>query len=152
MNKNTIKFIVIAIVIGIIIGKYVFDQTKDEAKSVINNTDNYIYLMQYGVYNDIDNMKSSVENLNNYLYIKEDDGHHVYVGITKNEKNLSKIGDFLGVTENIYNKRVKVNNMEFLESLDQYDALIEQTDDKEVVINAEKQILSKYEELVLQNE
>ena len=108
--------------------------------------------MQYGVYSDIDNLNSSVSNINNYIYVKEDDGYHVYVGISKNEKNLDKIGGFLGVSENIYNKRVKIDNIEFLEALDQYDVLIEQTDDKEVIINAQKQVLSKYEELILQNE
>ena len=151
MNKKFIKYIVIASVIGILIGKYVFDQSKNEAKSVISD-DNYVYLMQYGVYKDIENIKNNVSDLKNYIYVKEKDGYHIYIGISKNQKNLQKVGDFLGVLANIYIKRVKINNMEFLESLDQYDALIDQTDDIEVIVNAQKQILSKYEELVLQNE
>ena len=151
MNKKIFKYIVIASIIGILIGKYVFDQSRNEAKSVIGD-DNYVYLMQYGVYKDIENMKNSVSELKNYIYVKEKDGYHIYIGISKNQKNLQKVGDFLGVLANIYIKRVKINNMEFLESLDQYDVLIDQTDDIEVIVNAQKQILSKYEELVLQNE
>lgn len=152
MNKKTIKYILIASIIGILIGKYIFDASKEEIKSVSNINNTYIYMMQYGVYNDIENMKNSISNLKNYLYIKEDDGYHVYVGITKNEKLLQKIGDSLGLLANIYNKRVKIDNIEFLEVLDQYDVLIEQTTDNEVIINAQKQVLSKYEELITNNE
>ena len=152
MNKSTIKYIFIAIIIGVVIGKYIFDLSKEEIKGVVNVSDEYIYLMQYGVYSDLDNLNNSVSNLNNYIYVKESDGYHVYIGISKNEENLKKIGDFLELTENIYNKKVKINNIEFSSSLDQYDTLIKQTEDKEVIINAQKQILSKYEELVLNNE
>ena len=150
MNKKTFKYIIFASIIGILIGKYVFDQSKDEAKSVINDN-NYVYLMQYGAFKDIENMNNGVSGLKNYIYVKEDDGYHVYVGISKSEKIIDKVNDILGYN-NIYNKKVNINNIEFLEVLDQYDTLIEQTDDNEVIINAQKQILSKYEELILQNE
>ena len=42
--------------------------------------------------------------------------------------------------------------MEFLQSLRQYDSLVSSLSDKTSIINAEKQILSKYEELILNNE
>ena len=152
MNKSTIKYILIAITIGVIIGKYIFDLSKEEIKSVINTNEEYIYIIQYGVYSDLDNLNNSVSNLKNYIYVKEDDGLHVYVAISKNKKILEKIGGFLELMDNIYIKRVKINNIEFLNSLDQYDKLINQTSDKDVIINAEKQVLSKYEELILNNE
>ena len=46
-------------------------------------------------------------------------------------------------------KRVNVNNQEFLNLLNQYDNLVSTTDDKDIIISAQKQILSKYEELIL---
>lgn len=49
-------------------------------------------------------------------------------------------------------KGVKIDNSEFLNLLDQYDNLISNTDDKDTIISAEKQVLSKYEELILQSE
>ena len=52
---------------------------------------------------------------------------------------------------NIYMKRVNIDNSEFVTLLDQYDNLIKETDDKTTIFNAQKQVLSKYEELILQN-
>ena len=43
-------------------------------------------------------------------------------------------------------------NMEFIENLKQYDLLVESLNDNNAILSAEKQILSKYEELVLNNE
>lgn len=48
-------------------------------------------------------------------------------------------------------KRVNIDNSEFTTLLDQYDNLIKDTDDKTTIFNAQKQVLSKYEELILQN-
>lgn len=48
-------------------------------------------------------------------------------------------------------KRVNIDNSEFITLLDQYDNLIKDADDKTTIFNAQKQVLSKYEELILQN-
>lgn len=149
--KNNIKYMVIAIIIGIILGKYTFNQYKEETKEVMKE-DNTIYLMQVGVYKNENNMKEYSRNLKNYFYFKDEKGYHVIIGITKNKKNKQKIVDSYDLLANIYMKRVNINNIEFNTLLDQYDKLIEQTTDKEIIINAQKQILSKYEELIINNE
>ena len=151
MKKN-IKYTIYAVIIGIIIGKYIFYQYTKEEKMVINNTDNIIYLMQYGVYKDEKNMIESTKKLINYFYYKDEKGYHVLIGITKNKNLKQKIVDSYGLTANIYMKGVKNNNQEFIQSLSQYDELIEHTKDKKIIINAQKQILSKYEELIVNNE
>ena len=151
MKKN-IKYILITIIIGILIGKYIFNQYKIETKGVSKNTDDNIYLLQYGVYKEKENMTKNSENLRNYLYYKDEKGYHVIVGITKNKKISQKIVDSLSLSANIYIKGIKIDNLEFLELLEQYDSLIMQTDDNEIIINAQKQILSKYEELILKDE
>ena len=58
--------------------------------------------------------------------------------------------DSYNITANIYMKNIKITNSEFSNILEQYDNLVSNTNDKETIINAEKQILSKYEELILQ--
>ena len=150
--KNTIKYILIAIIIGIIIGKYIFNEYKIEKDASKVMKENYIYLMQYGVYSKKDNMIESCKNIKNYFYFKDKNGYHVIVGITKNKENKQKIGDSLGLLENIYMKREKIDNNEFMQLIEQYDNLISQTDDKEIIVNAQKQILSNYEELILEIE
>ena len=42
--------------------------------------------------------------------------------------------------------------MEFIENLRQYENLVNDSNDTNFIVNAEKQILSKYEELVLNSE
>ena len=150
--KKTIKYILIAILIGIIIGKYVFNEYKIEQEDHKVIEYNYVYLMQYGVYGKKENMIETCKKIKNYFYFKDKDGYHVIIGITKNKKNKEKIVDSLDLMENIYMKREKIDNSEFIQLIDQYDNLINQTDDKEIIINAQKQILSKYEELILEIE
>lgn len=150
--KSNVKYILIAIIIGLLLGRYTYSQYKEENMMTIKQTNDNVYLVQVGVYKDINIMKESSKKLKYYLYYKDKKGYHVLIGITKNKNNMKKIGDSFEVLSNIYMKRVKIENQDFLELLDQYDDLINQTDNKEIIINAQKQILSKYEELVLNNE
>lgn len=149
--KN-IKLVLIAILIGVVIGKYIFNQYKEDSINTISNEEKEIYLMQYGVYKNENNMTKNCENLKNYFYFQDNDGYHVIIGITKNIDLKNKIVDSYEIKENIYMKKVKINNQEFLESLNQYDLLISNTNDKNLILTSEKQILSKYEELILSNE
>ena len=149
MKKSTILYILIAVIIGITIGRYIFNEYNIEAKTTIKEENSDIFLMQYGVYSSEENMLTNTKKLKNYFYYKDNDGYHVLIGITKNENLKQKIVDSYGISENIYMKRVNVNNQEFLNLLNQYDDLVSTTDDKDIIISAQKQILSKYEELIL---
>ena len=59
-----IKYILIAIIIGMIIGKYIFNQYNNQSIQTMSEG-NYVYLLQYGVYKDINNIKKSSQNLPN---------------------------------------------------------------------------------------
>ena len=149
--KDTLKYIIIASLFGIIVGKYTFNQYEKETIKTMKE-DKYVYLLQYGVYKDENVMKENTKNLKSFLFFLDDKGYHVLIGITKNKKISQKIVDSCDVLTNIYIKRVKIDNEEFMGILDQYDSLISETNEKEIIVNAQKQILSKYEELVLSNE
>lgn len=151
MKKNII-YIILAIVIGILIGKYVFNEYKEETLETMSNTDNSVYLIQYGVYKDENSMKENAKELKNYFYYIEDNQYHVLIGIIKNKELKEKILYAYEIEDRIYMKKMEINNLEFLSSLTQYDKLISNTDDKELIISAQKQILSKYEEIILNNE
>lgn len=152
MKKNTIISILIAIIIGIIFGKYIFNQYDTKAEETFKSDNETIYLLQYGVYSSENNMTENTKNLKNYFYYQDNDGYHVLIGIIKNQDLKKKIVDSYGITDNIYMKGVKTNNLEFLNLLDQYDNLVSSTDDADTIINAQKQVLSKYEELILTSE
>ena len=149
MKKSTVLYVLIAVIIGITIGRYIFNEYNIEAKTTIKEENSDIFLMQYGVYSSEENMLTNTKKLKNYFYYKDNDGYHVLIGITKNENLKQKIVDSYGISENIYMKRVNISNQEFLNLLNQYDDLVSTTDDKDIIISAQKQILSKYEELIL---
>ena len=152
MDKKKIVYFIIAVITGITIGKYVYDSySKTETKDVFKYKNENVYMLQYGVYSSEENMINNTKNLKNYFYFKDNDGYHAIIGITKNKNLKEKIVDSYKITENIYMKRVNIDNSEFITLLDQYDNLIKDTDDKTTIFNAQKQVLSKYEELILQN-
>lgn len=150
--KNNIKLAVIAVLLGIILGKYIFSQYKEDVIDTMNITNNQIYIMQYGVYKNEDNMKENTKDLKNYFYYTDEKGYHVIIGITTKENLKDKIVDSYNIKSNIYMKKIQLDNEEFLRLLEQYDSLIEQTTDKDIIVSAEKQILSKYEEILTDNE
>lgn len=143
--------IVFTVLGGIFLGTYIYKSSKISTQEVFNEN-NKIYLMQYGVYSTEDSMKNSTVSLSDYFYYKDKDGYHVIIGVVENKNIANKIRDSYDIKDNIYYKEVKINNMEFLQSLRQYDSLVSSLSDKTSIINAEKQILSKYEELILNNE
>ena len=148
---KTLKNIIIisfSLLIGLYVGLYIYRHKEIKAKEVINTA----YLLQYGVYKQKESMILAGSKLSDYFYYSDDDGYHIIIGIVINKDLEQKIKDSYKVTENIYLKKVSITDNEFYESLKQYDTLIEDLNSDIAVINAEKQILSKYEELILENE
>ena len=62
MKKN-IKYIIIASVIGILLGKYTFNQYNKEKNMTIKEVNNDVYLVQTRVYKEENIMKESAKNL-----------------------------------------------------------------------------------------
>ena len=146
-NFITILFIMF---LGIYLGTYLY-------KSYLykNNNDKLnlykIYLLEYGVYNSYENMDENGKNIENYFYYSNNDGYHILLGITENKNIINKIGESYENISNINIREDYINNMEFIENLKQYDNLIINSNKTEV-LQLEKQVLSKYEELILNNE
>lgn len=146
-NFITILFIMF---LGIYLGTYLY-------KSYLykNNNDKLnlykIYLLEYGVYNSYENMNENGKNIENYFYYSNNDGYHILLGITENKNIINKIGESYDNIANINIREEYIDNMEFIENLKQYDNLIINSNKTEV-LQLEKQVLSKYEELILNNE
>lgn len=146
--KNCI-IILFIIMFGIYIGTYLYNSYLLRNKDKINTYK--IYILEYGVYNSYESMEENGKNIDNYFYYSDKDGYHILLGITKNKNIITKIGESYENIANINIREDYTDNMEFIESLNQYDNLIINSNKAEV-IQAEKQILSKYEELVLNEE
>lgn len=154
MKKSTIVSILFAILIGVFIGKYIYNGYESETKLAFNETnkEENVYLIQYGVYSSNELMIQNTKNLKDYFYYIDDNKYHVIIGITKKVELKDKIINANGIESDIYMKKICISNTEFLESLEQYDTLVSNTENEGTILTAEKQILSKYEELILNSE
>lgn len=140
-----------AIVIGFLLGKFMFNQydSKSKIKTVFNDKGEKVYFLQQGVYSSKENMEKNTASFDSYIYDLIDDKYYVYVGITKNEQNVEKLqGFFKDMGYIIYVKEFNIDNVSFLESLENFDTMLSNTDSNKTIKSITSQILSKYEELV----
>jgi hypothetical protein len=150
--KKLILSIFLAILIGLIFSKIVFNQYNKELVEVFADEE-IIYVFQQGVYSNLENVAKYTKNSNFYIVEEDDPYFRVYVAITKNKQYINKIKEvFIELGNDIYVRELKVNNLAFLELLAQYDKLTANSETAEQILQIQKQVLSKYEELVIRNE
>lgn len=154
MKKNVFP-IVLCIIVGFFMGIIMFNQyDKSEPVKVsgeVKKANESVYFFQYGVYKNKDNMLNNLTNIN-YTYEFLDDKYYVYLGMTRNEGNLDKIkGYFENLKYDIYIKQIEVNG-EFADTLKQYDLLLNEAETSESITTILKSIISKYEELAIDDE
>lgn len=139
-------------------GNIMFNQykVKDSKVSPVSlETSKTLYFLQQGVYSSKENMENNLKSFNYYIYNEKDNLFYVYVAITGNKENLEKIQSyFKNLGYDLYVKEFIVENANFIEVLNKYEELLKQTNDNTTISSICSQILSKYEELVLnaQNE
>ena len=93
MKKNLI-WIVSCIVVGLIMGKIMFDQYDDNTKQTSAVLSEQVYLFQAGVYSNFENMKSAGAKYDNYIYMEKDSKYYLFIGITKSEENKEKLKQY----------------------------------------------------------
>lgn len=154
--KNMIVPIILALLLGILMGKFLFSQYQIENVSlpVMNEIEGEkVSFLQVGVYSNIDSMKKNLEGLENYIYVEEEGKYHAYIGITTNQKNIEKLKGFYQEKGYIiYVKEIFVRSNAFLEQLSKYDELLEKTEDKNAVQVIISNVLTSYKELVIDDQ
>ncbi len=146
--KNYLFPILTGIIISLIFGKYLMDEYGKGTTLAIQQTEK-LYFVQQGVYSSLTSLEENTTSLEFYSYTILDDKYYCFVGITKNKANLEKITKYYkdkGIE--VYAKETSVGNKTFLNVLEQYDNLLSQTDETEMIKTIEKQVLAKYEELI----
>ncbi|HIU39700.1 MAG TPA: hypothetical protein IAB68_00150 [Candidatus Aphodocola excrementigallinarum] len=151
--KKTIIGIIIAILAGVLLAKLTFDKyEKVDTKNVISYDDE-VYMLKVGSYDSVDEMQRSALDFERYIYIEKEDKVTVYIGIAKTRENMEKI-------KNVYDdKKVKttienvtINNDEFIQNLNEYEKLLDVTEDANSLLIIENQILSCYEDIMVNYE
>ena len=149
MKLKNIFPVVLCILVGFFMGTFLFNQYNTKVDPVSLTGEN-LYFIQAGVFSSEDQMKEAMKDTSYYIYTKENNMYYSYVGITKNKKNLEKLQEFYkSASYDIYVKEIFVSNLSFLTVLDQYELLLEETTDNNVIKSIENQVINKYEELVL---
>ena len=141
--------IVLSLIVGVYLGMFTLGQYEDFNVFPVSFGSDTIYFLQEGVYSNIDVMKSSMSSFDYYIYDKENDGYHTYLGITKSRENALKLEVFYKEKGyDIYVRESSINNNSFVSVLSQYDILLSNAD-KDSIFSICNQILSSYEELVI---
>lgn len=149
--KKYIFPILLSILVGFFTTKFMFDQyaNKETLRPVFNTGEN-IYFIQQGVYSSIESVKENLKKFNNYIYTIINGKYYVFIGMTKNQEIALKMQEFYSKNGYItYVKEFKVKNSDFLMALDNYDAVLKDTVDDEVIQNIINQTIAKYKELVV---
>ncbi len=143
---------IIAILIGAVLGNFLFEQYKLESESVIREVNSTYFLME-GSYSTEDQANKAVtdNNIKTYLIVKEDANYIVYLAITKDNDNLDKLKKLyndLGINCSI--KKMSASNEEFLAMLEQMDILLNKTSSNDEILAINEVILANYQEFVLE--
>ena len=146
---KSLIIITFTIFLGIYVGTFLYSNYLYNKEDKLNSYK--IYLLETGPFDNYDSLEENNKILDSYFYFKDIKGYHSILAITENENNLNKLGELYKDIENINIREELTTNMEFIESLRQYDKIILDGDNTEI-INGMKQITSKYGELILNNE
>jgi len=152
MKKYLFTFL-LAIIIGFFLSVFFIKQYDSFTGIKVSGIGEELYFVQYGVFSSLESMENETITLENYVYNINDNMYYVYVGITKKEDNANKIVDYyksLGYPTII--KKFEITNSKFLEELTNYDSILSSTTDKTVIASLISQVLSKYEEVVINGE
>ena len=130
--KN-LKIIILALIISFFIGYFLI-------KNYLNSNQDITYGFVYGEYNK-EEFESKTISLSNYIYEIKNNRYIVYIGMTRNEKNISKLKEFYnkkGYSINIRN--IEVNN-ELKQIIENCDNLLEKVEDIKTIEKIENKIL-----------
>lgn len=138
--KKYLIIIIISLFIGFLFSYYIIKEYDDAVLPTFLNGKT-VYLVQQGIYSNYDNMINNTKAIDNYIYEVKNELYYVYVGMSLSKDNAMKI-------QNIYEFETTIAtitlNNEFIKTIEQYDSLLSETNDKDAIKEICKQLLSKY--------
>lgn len=149
--KFNFKFlfpIFVAIVIGFLFGKVIFNEYNNTL--TVTGEGKIIYFIQSGIFSNMDDINKKYLNTDNILILKKDNTYYTYFGMSLNKKIATRIKEYYeDKGYNIYIEKQLISNEDFTTSLVEYDKILNiSNDDKDIEI-IEKVVISSYKELVV---
>lgn len=150
MTKSFFVTMIVAILLGSILGNFLFEQYKLESSEVVKEV-NSLYFIMEGSYSSLEQASNATKDIDVKLITKEDANYIVYLSITKDSNNLEKLEKlYKDLNINTTIKTMSVSNKEFLATLEQMDLLINNTKDNEEILSINEVVLANYQEFVLE--
>ena len=148
--KKYFLTISISLIIGFFLSIFLLNQYKDyNGIKVHNEGEEYLFL-ELGTYNSSEEMEKNAINLENYVYRKDNNKYYMYVGITKNKDNATKMKKYYeSKSLNVEEKTFYISNKKFNESIENLDNILVNSNDEVVINEIINQGLNKYEEIIL---
>ena len=144
--KKKIVYFIFVFMLGLTIGTYVLNRYK--ALNYEETSDsNTVYMLNYADFNSYDDMVNSIVDVDQYIYIDDGSKYKTYLAIAKTKENAQKVKNIYE-EKNLSIKKVSIDNLEFLQNLNEYEKLLDASSDKQAILTIEKQILSCYEKMV----
>ena len=154
IGDNMKKYLVpisIAVLIGFFLGKIFLEQySAYNGIKIVSNKGEILYFIKYGVYDSLEELEKETLSFTNYIYNEIDGSFHAYIGITRDEENLSKLTKYYDSKGyKTTTEEFLVTSQKFLEILVNYDNILKNTEDEMVITSVNNLVLEKYEELVI---
>ena len=145
--KRFLNIIIFVSILSIVFGNIIFYSYKKSATNILEviKNDEHVYMVLYGSYNSMDKVKNL--KLNNYVLENDNNYYRVYVGISKNIENATKIKEIYNKMGNsTYIREIMIDNMPFIDYLYNAELDFSNKSDNEI-LNIENNIINKYKEL-----
>lgn len=143
--KKYILTIIVSLLVGLLLSNYMLKKYENSSIMPVFSETQNAYLIQQGVYSSYENMRNNTSNLSDYIYSNIDGMFYVYIGMTLDLDNVSKLQSYYknkGIETIV--KTTILNDSSFIDSLKQYDLVLKQTSDNSTIKEICKLVLSKY--------
>ena len=145
--KKYLLTIIVSLLVGFLLSFYMLKEYEKTDIFPVFNESETAYLIQQGVYSSMESMQENTAHLTDYIYSVIDDMYYVYIGISLDSSNVNKLQEYYKNKDiDTIIKTTTLNDLEFIETLRQYDMVLNNTSDEETIKEICKQVLSKYKE------
>lgn len=145
--KKYLLTIIVSLLVGFLLSFYMLKEYEKTDIFPVFNESETAYLIQQGVYSSMKSMQENTAHLTDYIYSVIDDMYYVYIGISLDSSNVNKLQEYYKNKDiNTIIKTTTLTDQEFIETLRQYDKVLNNTSDEETIKEICKQVLSKYKE------
>ena len=145
--KKYLLTIIVSLLVGFLLSFYMLKEYEKTDIFPVFNESETAYLIQQGVYSSMESMQENTTHLTDYIYSVIDDMYYVYIGISLDSSNVNKLQEYYKSKDiNTIIKTTTLTDQEFIETLRQYDMVLNNTSDEDTIKEICKQVLSKYKE------